>query len=241
MRYAVYFTPSEDDPLTKAAANWLGRDAFSGELLTAPSFDGLPAEEISSLTGEPRRYGFHGTIVAPFRLADGVGLADLEESFDRFCAKTTSFFIEGLRIGQLGPLGQLGSFLALLPTEAEYQLSAFAADAVLHFAPVRAALTEAEIERRDPSKLTTRQAAYLRRHGYPFVMDEFRFHMTLSERLPEETLARVQPALERRFEAFTGRPFAIDGLALFIEREAGAPFTVHSYRPLRPLEARKTA
>ncbi len=52
---------------------------------------------------------------------------------------------------------------------------------------------------------------------------------------------RVQPALERRFEAFTGRPFAIDGLALFIEREAGAPFTVHSYRPLRPLEARKTA
>lgn len=235
MRYAVYFTPSEDDPLTKAAANWLGRDAFSGELLAAPSFDGLPAAEISRLTGEPRRYGFHATIVAPFRLADGVGLAELEESFDRFCAKTAPFFIEGLRIGQLG------SFLALLPMETEYQLSAFAADAVLHFAPMRAALTEAEIARRDPSKLTTRQTAYLRRHGYPFVMDEFRFHMTLSERLPEETLARVKPALERRFEAFTGRPFAIDGLALFIEREPGAPFTVHSYRPLRPLEARKSA
>lgn len=235
MRYAVYFTPSEDDPLTKAASNWLGRDAFSGELLVAPSFDGLPAAEISRLTGEPRRYGFHATIVAPFRLADGVGLAELEESFDRFCAKTPPFFIEGLRVGQLG------SFLALLPTETEYQLSAFAADAVLHFAPVRAALTEAEIDRRDPSKLTTRQAAYLRRHGYPFVMDEFRFHMTLSERLPGETLARMQPALERRFEAFTARPFPIDGLALFIEREPGAPFTVHSYRPLRPLEARKSA
>ncbi|PLP57631.1 hypothetical protein CYK37_18640 [Mesorhizobium loti] len=235
MRYAVYFTPSEDDPLTRAASNWLGRDAFSGELLAAPSFDGLPAEEISRLTGEPRRYGFHATIVAPFRPADGIGLVEIEESFDRFCAKTTRFFIEGLRIGQLG------SFLALLPTETEYQLSAFAADAVLHFAPVRAALTEAEIERRDPSKLNTRQSAYLRRHGYPFVMDEFRFHMTLSERLPEETLTRVQPALERRFEAFTGRPFAIDGLALFVEREPGAPFTVHSYRPLRPVEARKSA
>lgn len=235
MRYAVYFTSPQDDALTQTASHWLGRDAFSGETRETPSFDGLPADEIAGLVGDPRRYGFHGTIVAPFQLADGVGLAELEHSFERFCRQTAPFSIEGLRVGQLG------SFLALLPTAPEYQLAAFAADAVLHFASVRAPLSEAEIERRNPSGLTPRQAAYLRRHGYPYVMDEFRFHMTLTERLPAETLSRVLPVLESHFTPFTARPFPVEGLAMFVEPEPGAPFTVHSYRRLRPLETRKSA
>lgn len=235
MRYAVYFTPPQDDALTQTAARWLGRDAFAAEKLEMPAFDGLPADEIVGLTGDPRRYGFHGTIVAPFHLAEGVGLAELEHSFERFCRQTAPFSIEGLRVGQLG------SFLALVPAAPEYQLSAFAADAVLHFASVRAPLSEAEIERRNPSGLTPRQAAYLRRHGYPYVMDEFRFHMTLTERLPAETLPRLLPVLESHFAPFTARPFPVEGLALFVEPESGAPFTVHSYRRLRPLETRKSA
>ena len=33
MRYAIYFTPPADDPLTRRASHWLGRDAMTGETL----------------------------------------------------------------------------------------------------------------------------------------------------------------------------------------------------------------
>ena len=37
MRYAIYFTPGQDDPLTRLAASWLGRDPFTGAQPPAPA------------------------------------------------------------------------------------------------------------------------------------------------------------------------------------------------------------
>ena len=71
MRYAIHFTPSPNDPLTQAAAAWLGRDAYSGHAVEPPGTIDLGMQEISYHTALPRRYGFHGTIKAPFRLAEG--------------------------------------------------------------------------------------------------------------------------------------------------------------------------
>lgn len=60
-----------NDPLTQAAAAWLGRDAYSGHAVEPPGMIDLGMQEISYHTALPRRYGFHGTIKAPFRLAEG--------------------------------------------------------------------------------------------------------------------------------------------------------------------------
>ena len=43
MRYAIYFTPPKESPLTRLAASWLGRDPFSGATVQPPATAALNA------------------------------------------------------------------------------------------------------------------------------------------------------------------------------------------------------
>ncbi len=226
MRYALYFSPPQDDSLTRAAAEWLGRDAFSDETYPAPEEPGLPGPEQFELTADPRRYGFHATIKAPFALAASVTEKDLMAVVEDFAARTPAFEIPEL------VLGQLGRFFALVPGALHQPLQDFASSVVKSFEPFRAALSEADIARRKPEKLTESQRANLMRWGYPYVMDDFGFHMTLTGQVPEERSALMKSILEQRFAAFTGRPLPISGIAVFTEETRGAPFKAHSWLPL---------
>jgi len=129
-------------------------------------------------------------------------------------------------------LGQLGRFFALVPGSLHQPLQDFAASVVKSFEPFRAALSEADIARRKPEKLTESQRANLMRWGYPYVMDDFGFHMTLTGQVPEERSALMKSILEKRFAGFTGRPLPISGIAVFTEETRGADFKVHSFLPL---------
>ncbi|RUM27589.1 DUF1045 domain-containing protein [Rhizobium vallis] len=226
MRYALYFSPPKDDPLTGAASLWLGRDAFSGETYPAPEHETLSAAEQFELTADPRRYGFHATIKAPFSLATSVTEKDLMTVAEDFAARTSAFEIPEL------VLGQLGRFFALVPGSLHQPLQDFAAKVVKSFEPFRAALSEADIARRNPEKLSDGQRANLQRWGYPYVMEDFGFHMTLSGQVPAERAEVIRAILTERFADFTSRPLSISGLAVFIEEAHGAPFKVHSWLPL---------
>lgn len=236
MRYALYFTPAENDPLTEAAGRWLGRNAFSSAEYPAPDDTELPAGEITRLTADPRRYGFHATLKAPFELKDDVSEAEFIGAVERFAAETPAFDIPRIVVGQLGP------FFALVPASLYPPLQDFAAAVVEEFEPFRAPLSQADIARRKPEKLTPPQRENLNRWGYPYVMEEFRFHMTLTGPVEPELAGPMREELDRRFAAFGNRPLTVDGLAVFIETERGGPFTIHSRLPLAPaLEHRKTA
>jgi putative phosphonate metabolism protein len=226
LRYALYFTPPKNDPLTGAASIWLGRDAFAGETYPAPEEDGMTAAEQFELTADPRRYGFHATIKAPFALASSVNERDLMAVVEDFTGRTPAFEIPEL------VLGQIGRFFALVPGFLHPPLQDFAASVVKSFEPFRAALCEADIARRKPEKLTESQRANLMRWGYPYVMEDFGFHMTLTGQVPEERSALMKSILEKRFAAFIGRPLSISGLAVFTEEERGGPFKIHSWLPL---------
>ncbi|WP_062011914.1 DUF1045 domain-containing protein [Aureimonas sp. AU4] len=223
MRAALYFAPPRDAPLTRLAAEWLGRDAFTDEPTRAPD------ARLDPLVADPARYGFHATVKAPFRLAEGTGLDALDAALARFAAER-----EAPTIGRLA-LRRIDGFFALVPAGAEPRLDALSADAVRRFAPFRAPLTPAEIERRRPSGLTERQRTYLGRWGYPYVFEEFRFHMTLTGRTGDAEAAELEPLLRARFREVVDGPLVIDALVLFVEREPGAPFTVHSRHALRPI------
>ena len=41
MRYAIYFTPGQNDPLTRVAASWLGRDPFTSAQPPAPEWGAM--------------------------------------------------------------------------------------------------------------------------------------------------------------------------------------------------------
>ncbi|MCX8995640.1 DUF1045 domain-containing protein [Rhizobiaceae bacterium BDR2-2] len=226
MRYALYFTPAQDDPLTVAAARWLGRDAFSGGLVAQGEEAPLSLETLREATAEPRRYGFHATLKAPFALADGASPAGLIDAMAAFAAETRIFDIPALS------LGRIGAFFALVPGAPCPPLREFAADCVRRFEPFRAPLAEADIARRRPERLTPAQREHLAVWGYPYVMDEFRFHMTLSGPLEPALADAVEPVLKSRFAGFLGKPLPVSGLALFVEPERGAPFTVHTWLPL---------
>lgn len=226
MRYALYFSPSESHPLTRMASHWLGRDAFSGEIFPTPEVDGLPGETVHALTADPRRYGFHATLKAPFELHPDRTEPELIAATERFAADTPAFDIPNVIIGQLG------RFFALVPDTIYPELQHFAARTVEEFEPFRAPLTDADIARRKPENLSAAQRANLDRWGYPYVMDEFRFHMTLTGQVPSEQASAMRLELDRRFAAFEHKALAVDGLALFIEPSRGAPFHVHRWFPL---------
>lgn len=213
-RYALYFAPPSG-AFADTAARWLGRDAISGAILDPDT------PELWPLTASARRYGFHATIKAPFRLAEGVSEAALISALDAFAARHAPVRIDAL------DLASLGGFLALIPQGDTAALNAYAARVVEHFDPMRAALTPAEIARRNPAQLSARQRALLDLWGYPHVMDEFQFHMTLTDRLNDVDRAWVQPRAELAFAPYLGQAVMIDALNLFVENAEGAFHQVH--------------
>jgi len=112
---------------------------------------------------------------------------------------------------------------------------------VQEFDRYRAPLSEAEIERADPDRLSASQLTNLHRWGSPHVMDEFRFQMSLTGGVEPSSSQRIERAVRKVFEPLLTRPLPFSSLALFIEDEPGAPFRVHSLHPMGRVSARKIA
>lgn len=236
MRYAIYFTPSPEHPLARQAAAWLGRDAFSGAASPSGPHGDLSAAEIAFHTASARRYGFHATIKAPFRLMPGATEASLVDALDRYCAAARPVRIPSLVVRQLD------GFFALVPEKRVVELDEFAADVVRAFDRFRVPTTDSEIARRNPDSLSPAELQNLHQWGYPYVFDAFRFHMTLSGRVSGADAARLERAIAGVFAPFIGQPLDIASLALFVEPEPGAPFTVRSFHTLdRVLETSRIA
>ena len=222
MRAAIYFTPAKNDPLTVRAAEWLGRDAFDDRPVRDPN------PKMNVLVSNPARYGFHATLKAPFRLADGTTLIDLDRELAAFAQR-----IQAVSLGTLA-VTRLDSFFALTVQTSIPRLLQFEEAVRTTFEPFRAPLTEQEVARRNPQSLSERQQANLSHWGYPHVGPDFRFHMTLTNAIvDEDEAARVEKRLHSQFNPVLATPVVIDALALFVEPRPCASFYVHSRYPLQ--------
>ncbi len=235
MRYAIYYSPSQDDPLTRAATGWLGRSAFTGECQPPRATGRLSAAEIAYHTAAARRYGFHATLMAPFTLAGSEGERELIGALDIFCETMRPFSLPRLT------LRRLDGFFALMPEAQGPDLSGLARDVVVAFDRFRAPLAESEMERRGAAHLSPSQLRNLMRWGYPYVFEDFRFHMTLTGRVDEADALRVQRAIEEHFGPLLEEEVEIASLALFLEPEPGAPFVVRSFHEFGSVAERKFA
>jgi putative phosphonate metabolism protein len=224
-RYALYLAPPAESELHRFARSWLGRDAITGEAVAQPFVEGVPADKLREITASPRRYGFHGTIKPPFRLASGRDGAGLHEAARLFAAAWPAFEID-LEVQSLR------GFLALMLRAPSAELDAFAAACVRDFEPFRASLAEAELDNRRRSPLTPRQLAHLEQWGYPYVMEDFVFHMTLTEKLHHNLHDRVLTDLCARTRELTALPWRVDALCIFEEPKPGADFHLTARYPL---------
>jgi putative phosphonate metabolism protein len=216
-RYAIYYTAAPGSTLDRFGASLLGYDAYSGEDLPFP--DGLPSDW-RELTHDPRKYGFHATLKAPMVLADGKAEAQLAAACELFADLARP-------VPVIQPVvDSISGFIAVIPVEPSADLDLLAAQATRAFDSLRTPLGAEDRARRNPDALTPRQRDYLDRWGYPYVFEEFRFHMTLTGRLPTERREPVVAMLRSRFSTTGIGPLAIDAIALCRQDNANSRFRV---------------
>ncbi len=200
-RFAIYYAPATESLLWQRALAWLDQPDLAG------------------LTGSARRYGFHATIKAPFGLAEGRDLAALEMATAAFAARHQP-------VG-MGPVGAhlIEGFLALTPVSQPQAITDFAATVVADFEPFRQPLDAAERERRLRSPLSERQIELVDLYGYPYVLEQFQLHMTLTDRLPADRKGELQGRAAEWFGEALAQPLLLDRLVLFHEAAPGEPFS----------------
>jgi putative phosphonate metabolism protein len=218
-RYAIYYCPEADAPLTHAAATFLGRDAFHRPVDPRAPLPGLDNLDLDHLTADPRGYGFHATLKAPFELADGRCEEELVQALEAFCRVTASFTAP-IEVSDIGP------FIALRLAAPCIEMDQLHRSCVTEFESFRAPLSTADLERRRRARLTVQQDLWLQQFGYPYIFDDFRFHMTLTGAIKDDGLrAKVVRALSDRFASFEGE-FRFETLALFKQETRQDPFNV---------------
>lgn len=226
-RYAIYAAPRVDEPLWTFGSGIIGYDAASGADVPSTPLAGHGGLEWAELTSDPRRYGFHATLKPPFELADGYTPGSLIAAVSAFASREAPVLIPRLVVRPIG------RFIALVPDVAHPALERFAGRVVAELDPYRAALSPEDRARRRPDRLTARQVEYLDRWGYPYVFEEFRYHMTLTGQVPAERLDLVGAALTAAYAAAVPNPaFTVADLVVFEQVRRDSRFTILSRHPL---------
>jgi len=215
-RIALYFSPLDSSALNhfgevilgrthKAARNENSRSSFSNH------------NKWRRLTDKPAHYGFHATLKAPFEVTEKETLDNLINEVEAFARTQTPHLLH-----TLGP-SDLSNFMALTLREQSKELTDFAFQCVTKFEAFRRPLSEADIARRKQQTLSARQLDLLDRFGYPYIADEFRFHMTLSGKLAKE---------DHDFHAWASSLYSdivkevpvLDQLCLFTQKDRSSAF-----------------
>ena len=213
-RYAIYYAPERGSRLDRFGAHLLGYDAFGGDDLPFPKelIDAVP--DWRDLTVDPRKYGFHATLKAPFSLAPGRTEAELAAACARFAVTPRVIPI-------IKPvISSIDGFCAVVPAE-----------------PCSELMRLADRARRKPAELTPVQRGHLDRWGYPHVMEDFRFHMTLTGRLGHERRQAVLTLLQAHFSTLGLTTLAIDPIAVFRQDNAASHFRIVGQWRTRGIEA----
>jgi len=220
-RYAVYYTPPKG-ALATFGAHWLGWDIEAGQPVAHPDILNLPCP-VEDITRTPRKYGLHGTLKPPFHLAQGTSFTELQEACAVLATKLPAITLPSLQ------LSRLGGFLALSISGDQAPLAELASNVVCDLDPFRAPASESEIKRRQQANLNPRQNALLQEWGYPYVMDEFRFHITLTGPQSQHDASLVHAALAPILVPILPSPFQVSDLTLVGEDTDGMFHQIHRY------------
>lgn len=219
-RYAVYHLP--EGALWDFGTSWLGWDARQGGKVRRMAE--LP-EIADKVTDAPRPYGFHATLKAPFRLAEGRKPDEMALALRLLCDRLSPLTLD------MAPSCDWG-FVALRPRHQPPELIALESSLVTRLDEFRAPLTPQEYDRRRPDALSPQARKHLDHWGYPFVLELFSYHLTLSGALPVPQAQALRATLQPHLAPLIAAPMPVRTVALMGEDEAGF-FHLIEEMPLR--------
>lgn len=209
-RYAIFYSPPASEDWGDFATSWLGWNMQTGREVPHPAC-------LTDLawTATPRKYGLHATLKPPFRLQSGMTQADLTAACAGLAAQESPV--------ALGPLEltRMGRFLALCPNPPCEGMDRLAAACVRGLDRFREAPSEDEVNHRRAAGLNSLQERNLLRWGYPYVMDTFRFHITLTGRVPKRQLPEVEAILKTQLVPLLPSSLSVADITLVGEAEDG--------------------
>ena len=220
-RHAAYFAPAPNSLAWDLGAQWLGRCARSGLPLPQPMLADIEPNTLARLTKPPRRYGWHATLKAPFALAESAKPVQLQAAFAQVASAVENPITLEVEVAQVG------DFLALVPLRRSEALHALADACVRQLQPFAAPLPDTELARRRHGGLNPRQEQMLLQWGYPHVMQDFQFHMTLTGALdgvPAGQRSVLAAHARQWFSPLLSQGLHIDALSWFVEEAPGGDF-----------------
>jgi len=225
-RYAIYYVPEQFSELNKFGTRWLGRDMITGKDLPPEGFGKLTADLVRSMTEKAAHYGLHATLKAPFVLQEDMTVDDLDLAVRKLASSR-----KGLVMPRL-ILRRLGKFLALRPEHPSPELNELAAACVTELDRFRRRSPHWEMTQRVAKGLSAHQEDMLARWGYPYVLDEFHFHLTLTDSLDQELFAIVQEELEKDVAPLPLDDIHVDSICLCWQEDRKSPFVLLERYPL---------
>jgi putative phosphonate metabolism protein len=219
-RYAIYYAPPADSLLWRLGSAWLGRDAITGSTLSPPVVPEMDAARLHALTKSPRHYGLHATLKPPFRLAAGAESGQLTDAIGTLARSLQPFEMPPLQVAVLS------GFIAVRPAADCPALQALSDRCVVDLDRFRRPPDEAELAKRRAHGMSPAQEQLLARYGYPYVLGEWRFHITLTERVHGEERDRLCAFLADHLAPALAAPLICNDVCLFVQEDAGAPFVL---------------
>ncbi len=219
-RYAIFFSPRPDEPLAEFGRRWFGLDTETRQ----PVEDAWPIP--TGLLRTPRRYGFHATLKAPFRLRKGRAEEGLLQAVEALAGE-----LAPRELGLLVPK-ELGSFITLQQSLPNPAVDELAFTCVRDLDLFRQPLTEEEQDAIFGKGISRKQKGNVYAWGYPYVGSEYIFHMTLTSILaPHEIPEWKQKVLEWGME-YLAEPVTLRDLCVFAQPSAEEPFRPIARFPL---------
>lgn len=228
-RYAIYFTPAQGSGLEQVGSAVLGRSARTDRVLAQPALPGINPARLLELTASPRHYGFHGTLKPPFFLSNGTTEKELLDAVSALATGQNAFDLPPLK------LKTIGSFLALTPSAPCSELDDLARTCVVELDRFRSPPDPQELARRRAEGLTPNQERLLAQWGYPYVLEEFRFHLTLTGRIPDaDERLRVHAGLTTLLGPVTSQAVPVREIVVFRQPGPDSAFMIMNSHALLP-------
>jgi hypothetical protein len=220
-RYAICFAPEQGSALEALACEWLARDKSGAFVDKRVDVRGMTSDRLTTLIKGPRNYGMHGTLKPSFELrphATEGALLEVARLLAKSCSPIELPVLE---------LGEIGYIVSLVPESSSAALEDLASQCVRAFDGFRQPLTAEQEQSFKRNRLTVHQRQMLEHWGYPYVMEEFDFHLSLTDPVIDDgERAAIMMAVEAIAAPVLHKPLIMRELAVFAQKGANNPMSI---------------